>query len=404
MTTTPADIRAAADDLASCVREHRRTLHRRPETGWAEHHTAAYIESHLSRLGIEHRRVLGTGVIATIPGRGPRSVGIRADMDALPVTEAPGRDGYRSTVEGLSHACGHDAHVAIALGVAELLSGTPDLPGTVALYFQPAEETTGGAAQLVAAGVLEDPEPDAVLGLHVASRLPSGVIGLRSDLVTAAHDSVRIVVQGIGGHGAHPESAIDPIPVAAQIVMAAQTIITRELAAFDPAVITFGSIHGGTAANVIAPEVTLEATIRTLRPEIRRLVVDRLGEIAEGIAMAHRAKAEVIVHHGYAVGRNDPHTASLVAAATRSVNGTDGLVMERFPSLGAEDFFAFGSTGVPVCMFQLGIANPEKGIEAPHHSPWFDLDEDALPVGVAVMAEAVRTILLDTGGDRHART
>lgn len=403
MAPTPTDIRATASDLADRVRQHRRVLHRRPEPGWAEHHTAAYIESQLSALGVEHRRVLGTGVVAVVHGRGPGTVGIRADMDGLPVTEAPGREGYRSTVEGMSHACGHDAHVAIALGVAEMLSALPDLPGTVAFYFQPAEETTGGAAPMVAAGVLDDPEPQAVLGLHVASRLPCGVIGLRDDVVTAAHDSLRIGVQGIGGHGAHPETAIDPVPIAAQIVLAIQTVITREIAAFDPVVITFGTIHGGTAANVIAPEVTLEATIRTLRPEIRRLVIDRIGEIAEGIASAHRAKAEIVVHHGYAVGHNDPGVAALVASATTQVLGSDGLVMEPNPSLGAEDFFAFGTTGVPVCMFQLGVANPAKGIDAPHHSPWFDIDEQALPLGTAVMAGAALRVLDAVGDDGRLR-
>ena len=394
MVMTPVDIRASADRLTDRVREHRRALHRRPELAWAEHHTAAYIESHLSGLGVDHRRVLGTGVVAVIPGRGPRTVGIRADMDALPVTEAPGRTGYRSTVEGLSHACGHDAHVAIALSVAELFASLPDLPGTVVFYFQPAEETTGGAAPMVAAGVLDDPPPEAVLALHVASRLPSGVVGLRDDLVTAAHDTMRIVVRGVGGHGAHPEDAVDPVPIAAQIVTAAQTIITREIGVFDPAIITFGSIHGGTAANVIAPDVSLEATIRTLKPATRRLVVDRLGELSEAIAGAHRATAEVVVNHGYGVGRNDSHLAEVVATASTDVLGEAGLIMEPNPSLGAEDFFAFGSTGTPVCMFQLGIANPGRGIDAPHHSPWFDLDEDALPVGVAVMAESARRVLL----------
>ena len=391
--TTPADIRTLAQALGDRVRGHRRTLHRRPELGWAEHHTAAYVEGQLSALGIASRRVLGTGVVAVIPGGGSRVVGIRADMDALPVHEAPGRDGYRSTVDGRSHACGHDGHVAVALGTAELLSGLPDLPGTVVLYFQPAEESTGGAAPLVGAGVLDDPEPEAVLALHTASRLRCGEIGLRNDVVTAAHDIVRITVQGIGGHGAHPEDAVDPVPIAAQIVLGAQNIITREIAAFDPSVITFGSIHGGTAPNVIAPEVTLEATIRTISPSTRRLVVDRLADMSEAIAAAHRAKTEVVVNHGYAVGRNDPRVAGLVGAATVDLYGADALVMEPHPSLGAEDFFAFGATGVPVCMFQLGVANRELGIDAPHHSPWFDLDEDALPLGVGVMSETACRIL-----------
>lgn len=395
MSTTASDVRAAAEVLRDRVVEHRRVLHRRPELGWAEHHTAAYIERVLSELGIEHHRLLGTGVVAVIEGGGPNTVGIRADMDALPVAEAPGRDGYRSQVDGLSHACGHDAHVAVALGVAELLSSSTSLPGTVALYFQPAEETTGGAAPMVEAGVLDDPEPSAILALHTASRLRAGTIGLRTDTVTAAHDVLRIVVQGIGGHGAHPEDAVDPVPIAAEIVLAAQQVLTRELPPFEPAVVTFGSIHGGTAPNVIAPEVRIDGTVRTLSERARALVTDRVAEIAEGIAMAHRAKAEVVVETGYGVGRNDAAVAGVVASAARAVAGDDALVWEPHPSLGAEDFFAFGQTGVPVCMFQLGVASPEEGIDAPHHSPWFDIQEDALPLGVAVMCESVWRLLLD---------
>lgn len=382
-----------AAKLAETIREHRRTIHRNPELAFAEHRTAAYIESVLDGLGIPHRRVVGTGVVAVIRGSGPGCVGVRADMDALPVPEAPGREGYRSEVEGISHACGHDGHVAVVLGLAELLTAVDDLPGTVVLYFQPAEEGPGGAAPMIAAGVLDDPAPSAVLALHVSSRHAAGVVAQRSGPSTASDDRFDIRVEGVGGHAAHPEEAVDPIPVAAQIIAATQQLMTREVNPVTPVVFTFGSIHGGTKRNVIASHVDLSGTLRTVHRHNRERLVTRLPEVARAIAQAHRAT--VTVHHeaGYDVGVNDPALSELVAASARAVLGEHRVVAELEPTLGGEDFYAFGSTGLPVSMFLLGVANPERGIVAPNHSPDFDLDEDALPAGVAVFAETIRRLL-----------
>lgn len=373
--------------------EHRRTIHRHPELAWCEHRTAAYIESVLSTLGIEHRRVLGTGVVAVIEGRGQGCIGVRADMDALPVPEAPGRDGYRSENEGVSHACGHDAHVATVLGLAELLAGQAELPGTVVLYFQPAEEGGGGAEPMVADGVLDDPAPDAILALHTASNHPAGTVAMRSGPVTAAVDDITVTFHGIGGHAAHPDRAIDPVPVAANFITNTQQIITREIDPLKPAVVTFGSIHGGTRHNVIAPSVTLEATMRSLYPDTRDYLVERIQQMAHAVATANRTSATVSVEHGYPAGYNDSALTRLVHTAAKSICGTECVTVEEHPSMGAEDFFAFGDTGIPVCMFRLGVGNASRGITAPHHSSHFDIDEASLPVGVAVFAEAIRRLL-----------
>lgn len=397
MELTTETIAEGARALEDRLRSHRRTIHRHPELAFEEHRTAAYVEEVLDDLGVPHRRVVGTGVVAVLAGRGSRCVAVRADMDALPIEEAPGREGYRSEIPGVSHACGHDGHVAVGLGLAELLSDVHDLPGTVALYFQPAEEGPGGAAPMVEAGVLEDPAPSAILALHVAASQPSGVVAVRPGAVNAANDTVEITVEGRGGHAAHPDEAVDAIAVAAQIVTAVQHIVSREIDPVRPAVVTFGEIHGGDRENVVASRVRLRGTVRTLQSEVRTHIRKRLTEIADGVARAHRASATVDVEPGYPAGYNDPALVDLVAESAREVLGGARVVTPDEPSLGSEDFFAFGATGLPVCMFRLGVADPGAGIGAPHHSPGFDLDESALPAGVAVLGEAVRRLLRPGG-------
>jgi amidohydrolase len=387
------EILAAARLLEDRMRTHRRTLHRTPELAFAEHRTATYIERVLDVLGVAHRRVVGTGIVAVLPGRGDGCVGVRADMDALPIFEAPGREGYRSEIDGIAHACGHDGHVAVLLGLAELLCGVEELPGTVVLYFQPAEEAVGGAKPMVEAGVLDGPTPDALLALHVASNHPTGVVGLRQGPVTGSMDDVYLTIHGEGGHAAHPHLALDPVPVAAELVLAAQRIVTREISPVKPALITFGLIEGGTFPNVIAPSVRLGATVRAVHPEVRDHLLRRLAEVAHGVAATHRVTADVAVGRGFAPGSNDPDLTAVVGEAAQAVVGVESLVWEPEPSLGAEDFFDFGATGIPVCMFRLGVRNDAAGITASHHSPAFDLDEAALPVGVAVFAETIRRLL-----------
>lgn len=388
----PAAIRSAADELAETLRRHRRFVHRHPEPGFAEHETVAYIESELDRLGVPHRRVAGTGVVAVI-GRGGRCIGVRADIDALPVEEAAGRHGYRSENPGMSHACGHDAHVAISLGLAELLCQAGDLDGTVALYFQPAEEGPGGAEPMVAEGALHDPVPEAIIALHVASEYPTGTIALRAGPNTASDDTLRIVVRGQGGHAAYPYLAVDPIPVAAEVITAVQHLVTREVNPVHPVVCTFGAIAGGSRHNVIAPEVRIDGTVRTLHQHNRDLLLQRIPEVVHAVAATHRATAEVAVEPGYGVGVNDSSLVDLIEAAAGAVVPAEHILREPDPGMGAEDFYAFGATGIPVAMFNLGIANPAKGITGAHHSADFDIDEDALPDGVAVFAETVRRFL-----------
>jgi amidohydrolase len=390
---TPS-IRHAADALAATLREHRRTLHRHPEIAFEEHATASYVESVLGELGVKSRRVVGTGLVAVLEGRGQGCVAVRADMDALPVEEAPGRDGYRSETPGMSHACGHDGHVAVLLGLAELLAGADELPGTVVLYFQPAEEGPGGALPMVQAGVLDDPAPQAVLALHVSSRLPTGIVAVRPGPSTGSDDAFDITVHGVGGHAAHPDTAVDPIPIAAEIISALQQVITREIDPVTPVVLTFGSIHGGTRRNVIAASVKLEATLRTANQHNRDLLVARIPEVARSVAATHRATATVTHRAGYPVGVNDPALTEIVADAARAVLGEHRVGPVPTPTLGGEDFYAFGKSGLPVSMFLLGVANVQRGITAPHHSADFDLDEDALPAGVAVFAETLRRLLV----------
>lgn len=394
MPLTTSVIRTRAAELADTVRRHRRALHRHPELGFEEHRTAAYVEEVLGGLGVAAKRVVGTGILAVVgdPGAG-RCVAVRADMDALPVEEAPGRPGYRSEVPGVSHACGHDGHVAMALGLAELLAGVDDLPGCVALYFQPAEEGPGGAEPMVGAGVLEEPAPLAVLAAHVTSALPAGVIGVREGPFTGSDDTIRVRIHGQGGHAAHPHHTVDPVPVAAEVVLAVQHLVTREVDPVRPVVVTFGTINGGTRHNVVATEVTLTGTLRTLHPATRELLVRRIPEVVRGTAEVHRASASVELEHGYAVGVNDGWLVDVVRSAAADVLGHERVVELEAPSLGGEDFFAFGDSGVPVAMHRLGVANAERGIVHPAHSPDFDLDEAALPAGVAVFAEAARRIL-----------
>ena len=389
---TTAGLRAQAERLAATLTRHRRTVHRYPEVGFAEHTTAAYIEVELDRLGVRHRRVVGTGVVAVV-GAGQRCIGVRADMDALPVAEAPGREGYRSENDGISHACGHDAHVAIVLGLAELLAAAPALDGTVALYFQPAEEGPGGGAPMVAAGVLHDPAPQAVVSLHVEAEHPTGMIALRAGPSQASDDTVRVLLRGVGGHAAYPHLATDPLPAAAAVITGVQQLLTREVDPVQPALFTFGSVHGGTRHNVIAPEVRLEGTLRTLDARNRELLLVRIPEFISAVAAAHGVTADVTVEKGYPVGVNDPALTDLVEEAARAVVPDAPILREPEPAMGAEDFYEFGSTGLPVTMFNLGVRNAAKGITGSHHAPDFDLDEDALPVGLAVLAETVRRFL-----------
>jgi amidohydrolase len=390
----------AAKKVEPKVVECRRDIHQHPELSNREFRTSKLIADRLKQLGIEVRTPIAhTGVVGILRGGKPgRVVALRADMDALPVTEqvdlpfkSTARTTYNGQEVGVMHACGHDAHVAILLGVAEVLSSIRnDIPGTVVFLFQPAEEGApqgeeGGAALMVKEGALDNPKVDAVFGLHVTSRHPVGQIAYRPGPELAAVDSFRIKVHGKQTHGAYPWLGVDPIVVASQIVLALQLIPSRQLdVSLAPAVVTVAAIHGGVRNNIIPDDVEMLGTIRSLDEKMRSDIHARIKRTAEEIASSAGAKAEVTIETGYPVTYNDPALTEKMAPTLRRVTG-DVVVMN--PTLGAEDF-SFYQQKVPGLFFFLGTRPKNQTAEeaASNHSPLFYVDESGLGLGIRAMA------------------
>jgi amidohydrolase len=369
--------------LVSHVVELRRAIHRRPELGFDVDETAALVERELDALGIEHRRLARTGVVGVVRGaRAGRVAALRADMDALPITERTGLP-YASEIEGKMHACGHDAHTAMLLGAASVLAAARDgLQGTVVLIFQPAEEGPGGAEPMIAEGALDQPPVDAIAMLHVDPRLEPGAIGITPGPVNASTDELFITVRGKGGHGAYPHTAVDAVPAAAAIVLALQNVAARETDPLKSVVVTIGTITGGYANNVIADEVQMRGTLRALDPEIREGLEGRVRRIVDGVATAYNASAEVRVVRGYPPVVNDVALAEAFAEYMRAQSPF--RVQRMPPTMGGEDF-AYFAQRVPGVHVRLGVRSDEAGAVHPGHSPQFRIDEAALPVGVATL-------------------
>ncbi|MCI0341674.1 MAG: amidohydrolase [Planctomycetales bacterium] len=381
-----------ASQAADLVRI-RREVHRRPGLGFRVEETARLAAEGLRSAGWQVREGVGeTGVVGVLRGGRPgRTVLYRADMDGLSVAEETGRP-FSSEVPGAMHACGHDAHVAMALGAARALAARRErLPGTVVAMFQPAEEGPGGALPMIRDGLLDDPRPDAAIACHVWNDLPIGSIGVRAGPVLAATDRFEITVTGRGGHGAAPHQTADPIVAAAHLVVALQTLVSRRVSPVKPAVVTVGAVHAGTAFNVIPEKATLGGTVRSLHPEVRETLLRGVDEICAGIGSSHRVRCDVVHTPYYPTTVNDPAVAARVADAAAGVVGRGGVVEQELV-LGGEDM-AFVLQKVPGCYFFVGTANGEKGASAPHHSSRFDIDEDALPIGAEVLARAVERLL-----------
>ena len=307
------------DALAARVVELRRAIHRRPELGFEENATAALVERELDALAIEHRRIAKTGVVGRIAGGRPgRVVALRADMDALPITERTGLP-FASEIAGKMHACGHDAHTAMLLGAARALGGSREtMAGTAVLIFQPAEEGPGGALPMIEEGALDDPKVDAIAMLHVDSRLDAGTIGITPGGVNASADELYITVRGVGGHGAYPHTSVDAIPAAAAIVLALQNVVARETDPLASAVVTIGTIAGGYRNNVIADVIELSGTLRAYDAAVRDGLEERVRRIVAGVAAAYGVSAEVRIVRGYPPVFNDLKLAKEFAEYARS--------------------------------------------------------------------------------------
>lgn len=368
----------------------RREFHQYPELAHQEHRTARVVADLLREMGLDEvrTRVGTTGVVGVLRGARPgRTVLLRADMDALPVTEADRGQPYRSRNEGSHHACGHDGHLAILLAAARVLADRrAELPGTVLFVFQPAEEQVGGAAGMIEAGALADPRPDVTLGLHLWNNLPVGRVDARSGPVFAAADAFSIRLSGRGGHGAMPHQTADPIVCAAHLVVALQTLVSRETDPFEPAALTIGSIHGGTAPNIIPAQVELLGTLRTFEAATRARLLDRLADLVQGTARTFRVEGEVTVPPGCPACVNDPAITDLVTRVAAEVVGPEH-VSAAARTAGADDMALF-LDAAPGCYVLVGSANPERGLDSPHHSPTFDFDEAALPIGVRLLVGA----------------
>ena len=383
----------------------RREIHQHPELGFEEHNTQAIVERELSAIGVEHRRIAGTGVVGIVHGALPGHVtGLRADMDALPITEDSGEP-CPSQIIGKMHACGHDAHTAILLGAArELHESRATLHGTAVLLFQPAEEGPGGALPMIEAGALDDPPVEAVTMLHVDPRLRTGTIGVTAGAVNAAADEFHLTIRGKGGHGAWPHKAIDVIPCAAATVLALQNIAARETDPLASIVVTVGTIEGGYRNNVIADRVHMTGTLRTHDTAVREAAESKLRRIVDGVAAAYGAHAELQMLYGYPPVVNDAVLAQNFKAYARDVAGIPAESPP--PTMGGEDF-AYFAQRVPGVMVRLGIYNEDVGSIHSGHSSQFRLDEDAIPTGIATLVAFARgvgdgsvAIRAAAGGDR----
>ncbi len=408
----PGDAAAQQDDVAALVEKHRAEairmrehIHQNPELGNREFKTAELVAEHLTALGIEIRTgVAHTGVVGVLKGGRPGPVvAIRADMDALPVTEEtvlPFKSTVRTTYlgkeVGVMHACGHDVHTAVQLGVASILADMrAELPGTVKFIFQPAEEgpppgEEGGADLMVRESVLENPAPEAIFGLHALPSLEVGTVGYTIGPAFAAVDHFTIKVRGKQAHGARPEEGIDPVVMASEIVLALQTIRSRTLSPLEPSVVTVGIVRGGERFNIIPREVHLEGTVRTYNPEVRDTVERRMNSILEGITAAHGGAFALDYDRGTPSVINDPALSREMAGYLAEAPGIDS-VLELPPTMGGEDF-AYFSNEIPGFFYRLGVTKPGQP-SGGLHTPTMTADSESVTVGMRAMTHLVLEFL-----------
>jgi amidohydrolase len=386
------DFLKLSKDIEAEIINIRRDFHRNPELGYEEHRTSQKVKEFLKREGIEYTETAKTGICGIIRGKGKKTIGIRADMDALPLEDRKNCD-YCSLVKGKMHACGHDAHTSILLGVAKILNSVKDsLNGNIKLFFEPAEETTGGAKVMIEQGILENPEVHNIIGLHVDENIKVGKIGIKRGVVNAASNPFTIKIKGKGAHGARPHTGIDPVVIASSVVLGLQNIVSREISPTDAAVITIGTIHGGTAQNIIPEEVTISGIIRTMTTENRAYVKERLVQVVEGIVHSMRGQCEIDIEESYPCLYNNENILDRVISSANSIIGKQNVETLENPSMGVESF-AYFSLERPSAFYYLGCRNEDKGIIHPAHGSLFDIDEDCIPIGIALQCKIAYELL-----------
>jgi amidohydrolase len=366
----------------------RRQLHQYPETALEEHRTQKIIANKLREIGLKvNAKIWKTAVVGLLNSKA-KTVGIRSDMDALPVTERTGYS-FASKNPGKMHACGHDVHMATVWGAARILSDLKsELDGSVKFIYQPSEEVhPGGAKPLIDAGVLKKPNVSMMFGLHVDSKIAAGAIGIKDGPMMAQADDFSLEIIGRSGHGARPHETIDAVVVASNVVMALQNIASRQVNPLVPVVISIGAIHGGTATNVIADRVILKGTARSLNPELTAVLPRMIEKIITGVCVSFGAKFELRYNRGYPVLFNDGRVNEIYRHSARELFGKRAVVEIKQPSMGGEDFSYF-ARAMPGAMMRLGVGNKKIGADKPWHHPAFKVDEAAIPFGAAVLAGA----------------
>jgi len=373
--------------IANEVIAWRRHIHAHPELSYKEFNTVKFVDTTLREIGLKPQAIAGTGLPVLIEGKNPQKkvVALRADMDALPIKEDNAVD-YKSTITGVMHACGHDAHTASLLGTAKILASFKDqFEGTVKMLFQPGEEKNpGGASYMIRDGALENPRPASIIGQHVMPLLPAGTIGFREGMYMASSDEIYLKVIGKGGHAAAPELVVDPVLIASHIIIALQQIISRNASPKQPTVLSFGKITALGATNIIPDEVNIAGTFRAMNEAWRKEGLAKIKTMAESMAQGMGGRCEVTLSQGYPYLENNPELTRHIRQAAEEYVGKENVV-DLDLTLGSEDF-AYYSHVIPASFYRLGTRNESKGITSYIHTPTFNIDEDALAIGPGLMA------------------
>lgn len=390
------DIQKRVNEIFDELVSIRRDLHKNPELSQNEFRTQKKIQEYLNQWGIENYTCADTGVVGIIRGKYEgRTIGLRGDIDALPINEKNDKP-YCSVNPGVMHACGHDAHTTVLLGVGKIIKELADseesIAGTVKLFFQPAEETIGGGERMVKEGCMENPHVDYVLGLHVMPYIEAGKVELKYGKLNASTDSIKIRLSGKQAHGAYPDNGIDAIAMAGSVITSLQTVVSRNISPLNSVVVSLGKISGGVKDNVIADEVEITGTLRALDDETRSFTKQRISDIVSKTASAYGGQGTTDFHDGYQALINNDEVVDVVKENAEKILGNENIVFKEFPSLGAEDFSYFSDVAKGA-FFHLGCGNKEKGITSSIHTEGFDIDEECLKTGVLLQVNNVISLL-----------